>query len=61
MFLGDDAFIERSLRYARRTDDAHIPKAQRRAPPRSLEAIASEHDDCDAAIVAAHWGWRVEL
>lgn len=53
-FLGDDAFVERSLRHAKRTDDVNIPKAQRRPPPPSLEAVARRHRDRDAAIVAAH-------
>lgn len=53
-FLGDDAFVERSLRNAGQRDDVNIPKAQRRPPPPSLERIASRHRDRDEAIVAAH-------
>lgn len=53
-FLGDDAFVARSLRHAGKRDDVNIPKAQRRPPPPSLDAIARKHRNRDAAIVAAH-------
>jgi len=42
-FLGDDDFVMRHLEYANAQDDVNIPKAQRRAPPPSLEAIAACH------------------
>jgi len=53
-FLGDDAFVARSLRHAEPRDDVNLPKAQRRPPPPSLDTIARKHRDRDKAIVAAH-------
>jgi len=53
-FLGDDAFVARSLRNAETRDDVNIPKAQRRPPSPSLDTIARKHRDRDKAIVAAH-------
>lgn len=53
-FLGDDGFVARSLRHAGQRDDVNIPKAQRRPPPPSLDAIARKHRARDKAIVAAH-------
>ena len=38
----------------RQKDDINIPKPQRRAPPPSLEKIASSYADRDRAIVAAY-------
>jgi len=53
-FLGDDDFVTRSLKHADVHDDVNIPKAQRRAPPPPLDAIARAHSARDDAIVAAH-------
>jgi hypothetical protein len=53
-FLGDDAFVERSLRHAKCTDDVNLPKAQRRPPPRPLAQIKRASTSRDEAIVAAH-------
>jgi hypothetical protein len=52
--IGDAAFVERSLRHARQSDEVNIAKAQRRPTPPSLEAIATEDGDREAANVAAH-------
>ncbi len=53
-FLGDDAFVARSLRHAKHQDDVNIPKAQRRPPAPSLDTVARNHRNRDEAIVAAH-------
>ena len=53
-FLGDDNFVTRSLKHANVHDDVNIPKAQRRAPPPSLDAFAQAHRARDDAIAAAH-------
>jgi hypothetical protein len=53
-FLGDDAFVERSLRHAKSTDDVNLPKAQRRPPPKPLAQIERASTSRDEAIVAAH-------
>lgn len=54
VFLGDDAFVTRSHRRATvRSDDLNIPRAQRRPPAPSLQAIAKSHPDRDKAIRAA--------
>jgi REP element-mobilizing transposase RayT len=53
-FLGDDAFVTRSLNQAKTANDINIPKIQRRPPPPSLETIAQKHPDRDDAIVAAY-------
>lgn len=53
-FLGNDAFVARSLRHVKQKDDVNIPKAQRRAPPPSLDRIANKHRNRNAAVVAAH-------
>ncbi|MBL0163827.1 MAG: transposase [Xanthomonadales bacterium] len=54
VFLGDDAFVARSLRHAKASDDVNVPRAQRRAPPPSLDRIAARHATRDEAIIAAH-------
>ena len=54
VFLGDDAFVAKSLRHARASYDINVPRAQRRAPPPSLARIAAQHATRDEAIVAAH-------
>ncbi len=54
VFLGDDAFVPKSLRRKRVSDDVSVSKAQRRPPPPSLESIATRHRSRDAAIIAAH-------
>jgi len=53
-FLGDDAFVARSLRHGDKRDDVNIPKAQRRPPPPSLDTAARKHSDREKAIMAAH-------
>lgn len=53
-FLGDDDFVARMHKRARkRPEDLNVPKAQRRPPPPSLEAIAAHHGDRNAAMRAA--------
>ena len=54
VFLGDDAFVAKSLRRKLINDDVSVPKAQRRPPPPSLETIATRHRSRAAAIIAAH-------
>ena len=54
VFLGDDAFVARSLRHEKVKDHVNIPKAQRRPPPASLETITTRCSSRDAAIIAAH-------
>ena len=54
VFLGDDAFIAKSLRHKKVNDDVNVPKAHRRPPTPSLEKIAIRHRSRDAAIIAAH-------
>jgi hypothetical protein len=53
-FLGDDAFVARSLRHAKRGEDVNIPKAQRRPRPPSLSSIVRKYRDRDTAMVAAY-------
>ena len=58
VFLGDDAFVARALkRDTSRSDDINIPRAQRRAPAPTLEAITKAHRDRDTAMRAA-WNTR---
>ncbi|HET9032971.1 MAG TPA: transposase [Dokdonella sp.] len=54
VFLGDKAFVAKSLRRKKLSDDLNVPKAQRRPPPPSLQSIASRNPSRDAAIIAAH-------
>src|SRR5690606_14280966 len=54
VFLGDDAFVAKSLRHARATDDVSVPRAQRRAPPPTLDRLEAKHATRDEAIAAAH-------
>ena len=54
IFLGDDAFVAKSLRHKKASDDASVPRSQRRPPLPSLESIATRHRSRDAAIVAAY-------
>ena len=54
VFLGDDAFVARAhKRGSLRPDDINIPRAQRRPPAPSLDAIAAVYADRDAAMRAA--------
>src|SRR3990170_603784 len=55
IFLGDERFVTRMHAKLEGAPDAvNIPRAQRRAPPPTLEALARRHRERDAAIVAAY-------
>jgi putative transposase len=55
IFLGDDKFIKRMLKKVKPAgDELSIPKAQRRTPAASLDAIAAKHRGHNDAIVAAY-------
>ena len=54
VFLGDEDFVAKSLSHADGTEDVNVPRAQRRPPPPSLEAIVRSHPDRNAAIIAAY-------
>ncbi len=54
VFLGDNEFVCRMQAYVDLDDEVNVPRAHRRPPPPSLEAIAAKHRDRDAAIVASH-------
>jgi len=54
VYLGDAGFVQRMLAKASQPADLQVPRAQRRAPPEPLAAIAARHADRDAAIAAAH-------
>ncbi len=55
MYLGSEAFVERvQERIEIQGDGLSIPRAQRRAPVESLQAIATRHPDRNGAIVAAY-------
>ncbi len=54
VYLGDDAFVERMQSLADEVDEVNVPRAQRRAPPPTLEAIVNKHRDPESAMVAAH-------
>lgn len=56
VFLGDDAFVrhmQTNLKVEQR-NDVQIPVAHRRAPPLSLQQIASDAPDRNTAIAAAY-------
>lgn len=55
VFLGDDAFVRRMQRLAKRSDDINIPRAQRRPPPPSMASIAEKYPDRNQAVRIA---WR---
>lgn len=63
VFLGDDAFVARSLRQAKAEDlkDVSVPKAQRRPPPKPLatfeRASASRNDAIAAAHASGHYSY----
>jgi len=55
VFLGDDRFVSLMQEKIKGvSQDVNIPKAQRRPPAPSLQAIAAKHDSRDYAIVAAY-------
>ena len=54
VYLGSDAFMQRMQDKAGDADDINVPRAHRRPPPPSLEAIAATYPDRDAAMLAAH-------
>jgi putative transposase len=54
VYLGSDAFVQRMQDKAGDADDINVPRAHRRPPPPSLEAIAAAYPDRDAAMLAAH-------
>ncbi|MEA2080410.1 MAG: addiction module toxin RelE, partial [Pseudomonadota bacterium] len=55
IYLGDERFITRMQKKAPvQTDRVNIPRAQRRKPAPSLNVIAAEHRERNAAIVAAY-------
>jgi hypothetical protein len=54
VYLGSDAFVQRMQQKAGDADDLNVPRAHRRPPPPSLEAIAAAYPDRDAAMRAAH-------
>ena len=54
VYLGSDAFVQRMQDKAGDADDINVPRAHRRPPPPSLEALAAAYSDRDAAMLAAH-------
>lgn len=55
VFLGDDGFVSRMQdKITGPAQDVNIPKAQRRPPAPSLQAISKAHERRDHAIVAAY-------
>ena len=55
IYLGDDKFIRRMQKKMNPAGDAlTIPKAQRRGPAPSLDAIAAKHRERNDAIIAAY-------
>ena len=56
IYLGDERFVKRMQKYLKRgrKNDVQIPRAQRRAPPPSLEAIEKQSRERNHAIVKAH-------
>ena len=58
VFLGDDAFVERTHNAAQAAHfnarDVNIPRAQQRPPAPPLSKIAAAHANCEEAMVAAH-------
>jgi putative transposase len=52
--LGSDALVQRMQDKAGDADDINVPRAHRRPPPPSLEAIAAAYPDRDVAMLAAH-------
>ena len=55
IYLGGDAFIKRMQKKLKiQGDELSIPKAQRRAPAASLQAIARKHPDRNKAICKAY-------
>jgi len=54
VYLGSDAFVQRMQDKAGDADDINVPRAHRRPPPPSLEAIAAAYPDRNAAMLAAH-------
>ena len=54
VYLGSDAFVQRMQDRAGDADDINVPRAHRRPPPPSLEAIAAAYPDRDTAMLAAH-------
>lgn len=55
IYLGDDKFIRRMQKKMSHAGEAlSIPKAQRRGPAPSLDAIAAKHRERNDAIIAAY-------
>ncbi len=55
IYLGDEGFVERSQSKAKvEGDELSIPQAQRRPPAPSLDVIARQHGERNAAITAAY-------
>lgn len=54
VFLGDENFVARSLKAGTVSASVSVPRAQRRPPAPSLDAIQRAHLDRNAAIAAAH-------
>ena len=55
VFLRADRFVSRMQKYIKGlSEDVNIPKAQRRPPAPSVEAIETMHDSRNDAIVAAY-------
>ena len=55
VFLGDDSFVTRMQEKVKGlSNDVNIPKAQRRPPAPSLQAIVNRHANRNHAIVAAY-------
>lgn len=54
VFLGDEDFVARSLKAGTVSESVSVPRAQRRPPAPSLDAIQRAHPHRNAAIVAAY-------
>jgi DNA-directed RNA polymerase specialized sigma24 family protein len=54
VFLGDEDFVARNLKAGTVSESVSVPRAQRRPPAPSLDAIQRAHTDRNAAIAAAY-------
>lgn len=54
IYLGDERFVERMQHRMTVPDELNVPRAQRRPPAPSLEALAATHPERNAAIAAAY-------
>ena len=56
IFLGDEQFVSRMQKHLAQghKEDVQIPRAQRRAPPPSLETLEKRYPERNQAIAKAH-------